>query len=294
MYDADKRAAFMRNLFAERIDATRRLLESAGKSEVTEDYKKAAHTLTEDAGAVFPELHVAQTDPEYLPDDSELEESAAAEPPEPAKKDPGPAPNGGLTPEQVAAALEDEKPAPVRPPERTDRADPGDRTDRTDRVDATGPGGDTGASEPALAPPRGRSATKVALRVAAVLAVAGVAAALAWSRIQPAPPPAPPPTIVTEPVVVKPASRPSPPDPAPDPVVEDGTLALSTTPRCKVMEAGKMLGQTPLVDVSLPPGPHILTLVPDSGPARRLELKIEPGKTTKLNQRLASLPKARR
>jgi hypothetical protein len=55
-----------------------------------------------------------------------------------------------------------------------------------------------------------------------------------------------------------------------------------------------VIGQTPLSEASFPPGPHTLVLVPDSGPARRLEVKIEAGKTTKLSQRLASLPKARR
>lgn len=285
MYDADKRAAFMRNLFAERIDATRRLLDSAGKSEVTDDYKKAAHTLTEDSGAVFPELHVPETDPEYLPDETVMDADAAPEAPA-ASPRAEPAPNGALTPEDAAAAF-DAGPAPARPVEQggsSGQAEPS--ADRTERL------GDTGASGVAPSPSGRRSKTKVALRIAAVLAVAGVAVALAWSRMQPSAPPTPPaptPVIITQPVVVKPSAKPPPPE------VKDGALTLTTTPpRCKVMEAGKVLGQTPLSEVSLSPGAHALTLVPDSGPARRLEVTIEAGETKKLSVRLAALPKARR
>jgi eukaryotic-like serine/threonine-protein kinase len=302
MYDADKRAAFMKDLFSERIDATRRLLDSAGKSEVTDDYRKAAHTLTEDSGAVFPELHVPETDPDYLPDESAAAApaSVAPEPPPAApRKNTPPAGNGGLTPVQAVAAFEDDSDEPDQT-DRSDRTDPteADRSDerqvppaaQTDR-----PGGPR-ASGAAEARARARSTTKVALRIAAVLAVAGVAAALAWSRMQP-----PTPTVVIQPVVVKPASPTPPPAPAPapapsPPAIEDGALTLTTTPpRCKVLEGGKVIGQTPLTEASLAAGEHTLTLVPDSGPARRLDVKIEPGKTTKLTgQRLASLPKARR
>jgi hypothetical protein len=54
------------------------------------------------------------------------------------------------------------------------------------------------------------------------------------------------------------------------------------------------LGLTPLWVISLPAGTHLLTLVPGDGPYRRLDVKIEEGKVTKLTARLASLPKAPR
>ncbi|HYV45737.1 MAG TPA: protein kinase [Myxococcaceae bacterium] len=296
MYDQDKRASFMKGLFAERIDATRRLLDSAGKAEVTEDYKKAAHTLTEDAGAVFPELSVPETDPEYLPDDPMMDVVATTPvqpPPVHARKDSEPAAlNGALTPEQAAAAFDADEVIPARKAEQTAQTE---RTDRVDRVDSADRPGDSGTSEPALSAPArrgGGSTTKWALRIAAVLAVGGVAAVLALSRTPP-----PNPTIVTQPVVVvvkPPPPEPTPPPPDPKPEAKAGALTLNTTPRCKVMEGREVLGQTPLTEVTLPPGPHSLTLVPDSGPARRLEVKIEPGKTLNLTQRLAPLPKAKR
>jgi serine/threonine-protein kinase len=274
MYDSDKRAAFMRFLFAERIDATKRLLESAGRSEVTEEYRKDTHTLTEDPGAVFPELNVAETDPEYLPDEAAAAAPAPVEPappPAPAapppKQEPTPskdvaqAMNGGLTPEQVVAAIEAEASA--------------------------------AASGARAARVRARTtSTKVALRIAAVVALAGVALFLALTRKGAEPPPPPPPapvaptpaptTIVTEPVVVKP------------PEVESGALTLTTTPRARVMKGTEFLGQSPLSEISLPAGTHQLTLVPADGPARRLDVKIEVGEVTRVTTRLASLPKARR
>jgi serine/threonine-protein kinase len=68
MYDVEKRASFMRELFAERIAATQKLLRSAETTLNEEEFRAASHTLSEDVGAVFPELHETETDPEYLPD----------------------------------------------------------------------------------------------------------------------------------------------------------------------------------------------------------------------------------
>src|SRR5262249_21973714 len=120
MYDADKRAAFMRGLFADRIDATRRLLESASKSEITEEYRRDTHTLTEDPGAVFPELQ-ADTDPESLPDESDLA-AAVAEPAPPAASSPPPAAGPAASPRDGSNSPEMAEPAPASPAKSEDRS----------------------------------------------------------------------------------------------------------------------------------------------------------------------------
>lgn len=90
MYDLEKRSAFMRELFKDRILATKRLLESAEVAMNEAEFKEASHTLSEDAGAVFPEIHETQTDPEYLPEER---------PPSPPEPDaPAPPPKGQLVP----------------------------------------------------------------------------------------------------------------------------------------------------------------------------------------------------
>lgn len=71
------------------------------------------------------------------------------------------------------------------------------------------------------------------------------------------------------------------PVPKPKPVAAKGKLTLDTTPYTEVFLKGKKLGDTPLVDVSLPPGIHVLTLVNDAkGIKRAIEIEIAAGKTT--------------
>jgi len=63
-------------------------------------------------------------------------------------------------------------------------------------------------------------------------------------------------------------------------LTEAGLLNLDTIPWSVVSLNGKLLGQTPLMGVKLPPGPHVLTLRnPDLGLETQYALTIEPGKT---------------
>lgn len=274
MYDADKRATFMRSLFSERIEATRRLLDSAGKSEETDDSRKAAHTLTEDAGAVFPELHVEATDPEFFPDEQEDEsDSTQVEPAIPA--------------EPPVAKV----PTPPPPPAEARAPEP-----------APAPSAEVAPLEEERPPSPAR---KWLLRAGAAMVLALVVGGLAVVQWKPeasppeaAAPPSPMPAPAPEPspgpaepagIVVKPAA----PEPPPD--LPAGALSLTTFPKAKVMLGTTELGYSPLRELPLRPGKYQLTLVGSDGTARRLEVRIEAGKTTtRSNVRLASLPKVRR
>lgn len=82
---------------------------------------------------------------------------------------------------------------------------------------------------------------------------------------------------------VEPPKDPAPKDPTPKPrpAAAKGKLTLDTTPYTEVFLKGKKLGDTPLVDVTLPPGIHVLTLVNDAkGIKRAIEIEIAAGKTT--------------
>ncbi|MFT3712255.1 MAG: serine/threonine-protein kinase [Archangium sp.] len=110
----------------------------------------------------------------------------------------------------------------------------------------------------------------------------------------------PPPVVVKEPVkepppvptaavdaglaaeTPKPVEPPKTDQPVKTPVkIAKGKLTLDTTPYTEVFLKGRKLGDTPLVEVTLPPGIHVLTLVNDAkGIKRAIEVEISAGKTT--------------
>jgi serine/threonine protein kinase len=70
-------------------------------------------------------------------------------------------------------------------------------------------------------------------------------------------------------------------------VVRRGKLSLDTSPWTRVFLNGKELGDTPLLEVTVPAGRHVLLLVNDSKNLKRsVEVEIEPGKTTVKKLRL--------
>jgi serine/threonine protein kinase len=70
-------------------------------------------------------------------------------------------------------------------------------------------------------------------------------------------------------------------------VVAKGKLTLSTTPWSQVFEGNKKLGETPLVELSLPVGKHTLRLKNDErGLAKTISVEIKAGKTTLLREKL--------
>lgn len=79
----------------------------------------------------------------------------------------------------------------------------------------------------------------------------------------------------------------SPQAEAPSPPARDrprgaGVLMISTTPWSEVYLGGRHLGTTPLANVRLPAGRHVLTLRHPGRPARRHPVTIRPGRTTRV------------
>ena len=65
------------------------------------------------------------------------------------------------------------------------------------------------------------------------------------------------------------------------PPVANGKLTLKTTPWTTVFLGKKKLGDTPLVNVALPAGKHLLRLVaPESGAEQSIEVEIRGNETT--------------
>jgi serine/threonine-protein kinase len=100
----------------------------------------------------------------------------------------------------------------------------------------------------------------------------------------PAPAPVPPSTVtlsIPVPVPVPtPASAPAAATagPASEPAGPPGKLTLNAKPWAEVLEGKHLLGTTPLVNVELSPGRHVLTLVNEKlGVTRRLIVVVKPG-----------------
>ena len=69
-----------------------------------------------------------------------------------------------------------------------------------------------------------------------------------------------------------------------------GTFTLVTFPDAQVFNGSQLLGKTPLFNVELPVGTHLLTVVGDDGIKRRLSLPVRPGKGAALKMKLDELP----
>jgi len=92
--------------------------------------------------------------------------------------------------------------------------------------------------------------------------------------------PVPPPVVTPPPVdpVKPPVTR---PPPKKKPVEAPGKLTLKTTPWSTVYLGKKKLGDTPLLNVPLPPGKHTLRLVnPDTNAENSIEVEIKSNETT--------------
>lgn len=81
--------------------------------------------------------------------------------------------------------------------------------------------------------------------------------------------------VKTPPVGVRPPIR------RPPPVAAAGKLTLKTTPWTTVFLGKKKLGDTPLLNVPLPAGKHLLRLInPESNAENSIEVEIKPNETT--------------
>jgi serine/threonine-protein kinase len=91
--------------------------------------------------------------------------------------------------------------------------------------------------------------------------------------------------LALAPMPIAPPATPEAVDPKPGPIVvkpkPTGKLTLKTSPWASVFLGGRKLGDTPLVEVSLPAGTHVLKLVnPETGLDSTIEVDIKQGQTT--------------
>ncbi|MFH1811647.1 MAG: serine/threonine-protein kinase [Pseudomonadota bacterium] len=105
---------------------------------------------------------------------------------------------------------------------------------------------------------------------------------------QPAPQPLPQEPAVAQPETTAPRVR--APAPRPPAARKPGQLTLDAAPWAEVWLGSKKLGQTPLIDLSLPAGTHTLMLLPKGQkPGRRLQIEIKPGQKTRKQVTLDNL-----
>ena len=76
--------------------------------------------------------------------------------------------------------------------------------------------------------------------------------------------------------------------PPPDAGRRDSALAV--LPEAMVFRKGQMLGKTPMFNLSLPAGTHLLTLIGDDKVKRQISVQIFSGKTAIIKMPLADVP----
>jgi hypothetical protein len=124
--------------------------------------------------------------------------------------------------------------------------------------------------------------------VEAPLADGGVAAAAPAPQPPPAPGPGP-----AAPRPVAPAAPATKKASAPKPKGPGGTFTLVTFPNATVLRGKQNLGTTPLFNVELPVGTHLLTLVGDDGSHHALSVQVKAGKNPPMKVNLADIPNSR-
>ncbi len=119
------------------------------------------------------------------------------------------------------------------------------------------------------------SATTSATASATATATATVSATVSATAITPLP-------VVPTRVPLQPPTRNLVPPPAPSPSADKspGFLTFDTYPWTRVTEGGRLLGTTPLIKISMSPGPHTLVLEnPDQGIKKTYSVTIKSGET---------------
>jgi serine/threonine-protein kinase len=299
LFDSEQRAAFMHENFPERMEATRRLLESAEQADARVD-SGTARMLGggEDGGA-------------------------GAESVEPSPK------RQGARPAEREEAKRPSQGQGARPPREPEvrEAQPATRSVATTgrvvaqrREPMKGPG---------PTPPRAREgksrlwmAGLALLVVGGGLGLGGLKVARMLEAQESAAPPVPvaeltrmrpieQPTQAPAPVEAEPSTSPSAaePEPQPPPVearegketpapaksepsrgVKQGALTLIILPGAEVFLNGRSLGKTPLIKTPMPVGRHLLRIKGEDGKRRVLSVPIQAGKTAQFRLALTDIP----
>jgi serine/threonine-protein kinase len=316
LFDQERAAAFMRELFASKLVATQALLESVDAKESVFAVEKALVALRNNDGLVFdaPKMGLPPS-------------------PQPAA-DPLPSPEPPVVAGQLLETGDDTAPQIYVPPSATSPTPP-------PRKAAPPPKPRAARARPSQEPmsppqlervPEGRGGPMKAFWIAvfAVLGITvGVGAYATWDAWHPKAPAredltggmkpldpaavlsgadqndAPAPAVTPAPTTSQQSAASSPDgataDDAPEkdatsaPVTQHarrkvGRLTLVTSPACEVFYGRKKLGKTPLFNASLPAGLHVLHLRGPDKKMRRLSVPIHADRTTAMKIALSDLP----
>lgn len=276
LFDQDQRANFMVEMFGEKVAATQALLESAGGDMEKSAVLNAVSLLRDDAGATFPELNPKAAAPTGV---------------KPRKRAVHVAPKRRATHDELENKVAEQAVAiamltgPELP--RVPRTNP--------EQEAVAAGGST------------LRGNLVLLVIAILTAVGGLAFykfiwnAQATSPEQPVPYTgnAPVPGLLDARPILPPAgttpadagaASSKPPVDPPKPAGRSGTVTLAILPEAMVFRNQQLLGKTPLFNLSLPAGTHLLTLIGDDKVKRRLSVQVIAGKNSPVRLKLTEIP----
>ena len=277
LFDQDQRANFMLEMFGEKVAATQALLESAGGEMEKSAVMNAVSLLREDAGATFPELNP---------------KSAAGAAPVKRKRAVHVAPKRRATHDELENKVAEQAVAiaMLTGPDAT-------------RVPKTNPEADAAGGGSTL---RGNL---ILLAIAILTAMGGLAFYKFVWNVQGTSPegsepytgngplpgqldpkPILPPTGATVPDAGATARGPTEPT---RPAVRNGTVTLAVFPEAMVFRKTVMLGKTPLFNLSLPPGTHLLTVIGEDKVKRGLSVQVVAGKNSMFKMALADIPEVK-
>ena len=312
LFDSEQRAAFMHEYFPERMEATRRLLESAEQADARVD-SGTARMLGggEDGGAgpesVEPSPKRQEARPAEREETKRPSRGQGARPPrEPEAREAQPATRSVATTGRVVPR--EQATVPKRP-ESTQRREP------TKENGPTSPRAREGKSRLwmgvlallVVGGGLGLGGVKVVRMLEAQESVAPPVPVAELTRMRPIEQPAPAPAPVeAEPSTSPSVAEPEPPPPpvearegkeTPAPVksepsrgVKQGALTLIILPGAEVFLNGRSLGKTPLIKTPVPVGRHLLRIKGEDGKRRVLSVPIEAGKTAQFRLALTDIP----
>jgi serine/threonine-protein kinase len=113
------------------------------------------------------------------------------------------------------------------------------------------------------------------IMIAAAVVVLGAGALTLGPSVLKRPPAEPPTSVATVPLVVEPA-------PPPDPLPVPGRLWISAEPWAYVVVDGTRVGRTPVIDVAIAPGDHLVRLEHDGYEPVERAISVEPGQEVRL------------
>jgi serine/threonine protein kinase len=274
LFDADERAAFMKERFAQKMESTRKLFEAASATFSEEDVEKAARAYRDSRALPEAKAKSAQRLPKVSA--SKLPKVSAPKLAKVSGKK-----LDSVPPKRVAPLESDtEAQVPVAPAPTTEH-------------------------------PQRRPLVIAALAI--VLVVGGLVTWKVTSGppvpdepvVMPDPSAIPGASGPEDPVTAKDPDGPEPGTPAPDPKNGDprptdvkppvkpkvlGEVKLVLIPEATVFKGKQQLGSGMMMTFSLPVGTHLVTVVGKDGVKRKLSLPVQQGKTLTLKLQLTDLP----